>query len=1171
MKFNRLRLSGFKSFVDPIDLDILPGMTGVVGPNGCGKSNLLEALRWAMGETSYKSMRGSGMEDVIFSGTTARPSRNHAEVGLFLDNSEHTGPAEYNDSEMIEVTRRIERDAGSAYRINGRDVRARDVQLLFADASTGARSTALVRQGQIGELISAKPEARRKILEEAAGISGLHTRRHEAELRLRAAEGNLEKVDDAIGQMESELRSLRRQARQASRYRSLSGQIRQTEALGLHLRWDAIVDQLEQIKAELSSAQAQVVERTRLAGEASTEQAEAQSTLPDLREKEAIAAAGLRRLTLERETLDAEEARAREMIARIEKQISEARADQLREQSLFDDANTQLKLLREEAESLSAEASENEAEAEAKAKQSMQDASESLQQYEQAFDQATKELAEREARQQAIQQQIQSLEARTNRINQQIEERQNQAQELEAKRQPASISEALMQRKQDDEARVETATQNLEDMNRKLSEAEERVEAMVAPLREAQALVERLVGERAALSALFARPEGKSFPSLVDALRVKKGYEVALGAALGDDLEASSDTDAPAHWRQIPGADDSGSASLPDGVDALADFVTGSDVLLRRLSQIGVVETNEQGRALQAKLLQGQRLISLQGDLWRWDGYSIAADAPTAAAQRLSQRNRLSELGGELEAAETHAEDMDRNMQSARETLREIGESVKTARQVLDQSRREHNELREKISQAERGEADFQARFSSVQEALQSLNADLAEINESLSRVQTENIELEAAPNLNLALDASRQNVADGRAKLSEARAAFEQLRSQRQARENRLARIRDESQSWERRVAASQTQIDSLGVRLEELGDEQAKIKNLPEEINSRKSSLVELIVDAESKRKAEADHLAEAEARLSKADTAARKTQSDLSEAREHYARIEANQENMVEREAEAAQKIRETLQVEPAQALAIAELEEGKIVAAVDVVEAKLEKLRRERENLGGVNLRADEEADEIEASLVEMKSERDDLAQAINKLRYGIGQLNREGRERLLAAFESVNEHFGKLFTKLFGGGSAKLELTESTDPLEAGLEIIVHPPGKKPQLMSLLSGGEQALTAMALIFAVFLTNPSPICVLDEVDAPLDDSNVERYCNMIREIADATGTRFLLITHHALTMARMDRLYGVTMQERGVSTLISVDLQQAEQFAEAGLVSSEETSTENKIKA
>ena len=1171
MKFNRLRLSGFKSFVDPIDLDILPGMTGVVGPNGCGKSNLLEALRWAMGETSYKSMRGSGMEDVIFSGTTARPSRNHAEVGLFLDNSEHTGPAEYNDSEMIEVTRRIERDAGSAYRINGRDVRARDVQLLFADASTGARSTALVRQGQIGELISAKPEARRKILEEAAGISGLHTRRHEAELRLRAAEGNLEKVDDAIGQMESELRSLRRQARQASRYRSLSGQIRQTEALGLHLRWDAIVDQLEQIKAELSSAQAQVVERTRLAGEASTEQAEAQSTLPDLREKEAIAAAGLRRLTLERETLDAEEARAREMIARIEKQISEARADQLREQSLFDDANTQLKLLREEAESLSAEASENEAEAEAKAKQSMQDASESLQQYEQAFDQATKELAEREARQQAIQQQIQSLEARTNRINQQIEERQSQAQELEAKRQPASISEALMQRKQDDEARVETATQNLEDMNRKLSEAEERVEAMVAPLREAQALVERLVGERAALSALFARPEGKSFPSLVDALRVKKGYEVALGAALGDDLEASSDTDAPAHWRQIPGADDSGSASLPDGVDALADFVTGSDVLLRRLSQIGVVETNEQGRALQAKLLQGQRLISLQGDLWRWDGYSIAADAPTAAAQRLSQRNRLSELGGELEAAETHAEDMDRNMQSARETLREIGESVKTARQVLDQSRREHNELREKISQAERGEADFQARFSSVQEALQSLNADLAEINESLSRVQTENIELEAAPNLNLALDASRQNVADGRAKLSEARAAFEQLRSQRQARENRLARIRNESQSWERRVAASQTQIDSLGVRLEELGDEQAKIKNLPEEINSRKTSLVELIVDAESKRKAEADHLAEAEARLSKADTAARKTQSDLSEAREHYARIEANQENMVEREAEAAQKIRETLQVEPAQALAIAELEEGKIAAAVDVVEAKLEKLRRERENLGGVNLRADEEADEIEASLVEMKSERDDLAQAINKLRYGIGQLNREGRERLLAAFESVNEHFGKLFTKLFGGGSAKLELTESTDPLEAGLEIIVHPPGKKPQLMSLLSGGEQALTAMALIFAVFLTNPSPICVLDEVDAPLDDSNVERYCNMIREIADATGTRFLLITHHALTMARMDRLYGVTMQERGVSTLISVDLQQAEQFAEAGLVSSEETSTENKIKA
>lgn len=1171
MKFNRLRLSGFKSFVDPIDLDILPGMTGVVGPNGCGKSNLLEALRWAMGETSYKSMRGSGMEDVIFSGTTARPSRNHAEVGLYLDNSEHTGPAEYNDSETIEVTRRIERDAGSAYRINGRDVRARDVQLLFADASTGARSTALVRQGQIGELISAKPEARRKILEEAAGISGLHTRRHEAELRLRAAEGNLEKVDDAIGQMESELRSLRRQARQASRYRSLSGQIRQTEALGLHLRWDAIVDQLEQIKAELSGAQAQVIERTRVAGEASTEQAEAQTALPDLREKEAIAAAALRRLTLERETLDAEEARAKEMIARIEKQISEARADQLREQSLFDDANTQLKLLRDEAEVLTAEASENEAEAEAKAKQSMQDAGETLQQFEQAFDQATKELAEREARQQAINQQIQGLEARVNRINQQIDERQKQIKELEAKRQPASISEELMKRKVDGEAAVETATQNVEDMNRKLSEAEERVEAMASPLREAQALVERLVGERAALSALFARPEGKSFPSLVDALRVKKGYEVALGAALGDDLEASSDTDAPAHWRQLQTSDRGGSVELPEGVQALAGFVTGSDVLALRLSQIGVVNDYDQGKALQSKLAQGQRLISLQGDLWRWDGYSIAADAPTAAAQRLSQRNRLSDLGAELESAEAHASELDRNMQSAREALRGISESVKVGRQTLDQSRRDHNDLREKISQAERGEADFQTRLSSVQEALQSLNADLLELNEILARVQAEKVGLEAAPSLNIALDASRQNVADGRAKLSEARAAFEQLRSQRQARENRLSRIRDESQSWERRVAASQAQIDSLGIRLGELGEEQAKTINLPAEIASRKSSLVELIVEADAKRKAEADCLAEAEARLSRADTAARTAQSELSEAREKYARIEANQENMVEREAEAAQKIRETLQVEPAQALAIAELEPGKAVAAVDVVEAKLEKLRRERENLGGVNLRADEEADEIEASLTEMKSERDDLAQAINKLRYGIGQLNREGRERLLAAFESVNEHFGKLFTKLFGGGSAKLALTESMDPLEAGLEIIVHPPGKKPQLMSLLSGGEQALTAMALIFAVFLTNPSPICVLDEVDAPLDDSNVERYCNMIREIADATGTRFLLITHHALTMARMDRLYGVTMQERGVSTLISVDLQQAEQFAEAGVVLSEETSTENKIKA
>ena len=338
MKFDRLRLSGFKSFVDPVDLDILPGMTGIVGPNGCGKSNLLEALRWVMGETSYKSMRGSGMEDVIFSGTNTRPSRNHAEVLLTLDNSARMATAEFNDTDALEVVRRIERDAGSAYRINGRDVRARDVQLMFADASTGARSNSLVKQGQIGEIINSKPEARRRILEEAAGISGLHSRRHEAELRLRGAEGNLEKLEETINNLQTQLRQLKRQARQATRYKNISGQIREVEALSLHLRWQQAVDMVAESESLLMSARKAVSEAGTAAASASTAQSEAQASLPQLRDDEAGAAAGLRRLTLEQESLDAEATRAAQMIARLEEQITIIHQDMEREKQVLADA-----------------------------------------------------------------------------------------------------------------------------------------------------------------------------------------------------------------------------------------------------------------------------------------------------------------------------------------------------------------------------------------------------------------------------------------------------------------------------------------------------------------------------------------------------------------------------------------------------------------------------------------------------------------------------------------------------------------------------------------------------------------------------------------------------------------------------------------------------------------
>ena len=1169
MHFKRLRLSGFKSFVDPVDLDILPGLTGVVGPNGCGKSNLLEALRWAMGETSYKSMRGSGMEDVIFSGTTARPARNHAEVGLYLDNVDHDAPSEYNDNETIEVIRRIEREAGSAYRVNGRDVRAKDVQLLFADASTGARSTALVRQGQIGELINAKPESRRRILEEAAGISGLHSRRHEAELRLRAAEGNLEKVDEALGQMDTNLRSLRRQARQATRYRGLSGEIRQAEALALHLRWQSIVDQLAEINAELDAARQDVNTRTQAAAAAATGQAQLQASLPPLREAEANAAAGLRRLTIERDNLDSEEARAKEMIARLQRQHDDLEADKQREMALLSDAQLQLETLVDESKTLLSEVQDDEAESEARARKACDAAGEKLEASEAELDVANRAVADFSAKRNALMTTKESAQSRIARLQSQIDERQSMLNGLLQAELPLSEDAQLLQHRDQVLRKVEDASETLEALSNDVRLASERVDALVSPLREAQEVVARLVGERSALSAMFARPGEKSYPSLVDALDVEAGYEMALGAALGDDLDASSDEEAPAHWRLLEQT--SPDIDLPVGIEPLSNFVKGAKALTRRLHNIGIVRDKSDVRAMQERLATGQRLVSLDGDLWRWDGYCAAAEAPTAAAQRLAQRNRLQDLVRELEAAEKQAQARDEEMSSLKEKHRNIVALEKEAVLKLETYRKELSEAREALANAERGRADFATKKTAFSDALVQLTADFDEQSQLQSVTLASLAELDEAADPQIRVDELRQLVAEGRAALSEARAAFDQLRTRRQLRESRLRRISEDKVSWEKRIEAAGGQISSLTARSADVVAELARVSEQPEQLGARKQVLLNLIQEAETKRKGEADTLAEAENALRAADKTARETQGALIEAREGLARLEANKENAGEREAEASQRIREILQVEPEMALGIAAHDPNKTMPAVHDVEAKLEKLRRERETLGGVNLRADEEASEIEKQMADMKAERDDLASAINKLRYGIGQLNKEGRERLLAAYESVNTHFSRLFTQLFGGGTARLELTESDDPLEAGLEIIAHPPGKKPQLMSLLSGGEQALTAMAMIFAVFLTNPSPICVLDEVDAPLDDANVERYCNMIREISEATGTRFLLITHHALTMARVDRLYGVTMQERGVSTLISVDLKEAEQFADAGGSEEEIDAFDGKINA
>jgi chromosome segregation protein len=1150
MKFNRLRIVGFKSFCDNTDFLIEPGLTGIVGPNGCGKSNLTEAMRWVMGENSYKNMRASGMDDVIFSGSGNRPSRNTAEVGLVLDNSDRTAPAAFNDSDIIEVTRRIEREQGSVYRINGKEARARDVTLLFADASTGARSPAMVGQGRIGEIISAKPQQRRRILEEAAGIAGLHSRRHEAELRLKGAEENLARLEDVIKQVDSQIDSLKRQARQAGRYKNLAADIRRNEALLLHISWRNVTSDLARGEEKLRADMNEVAERTRLQAEAARLQAIAAHHLPALRDEEAKAGAGLQRLILARDQLEVEEKRAQERAAELERRLAQLTRDLARETALIEDAAGVLEKLESEAAEID-EANENAAESEFDAKARLADAEGALADAERDLAEAQSALSDLNARRNTLEQ---ALREETQRYDRFEAEWRKVAGELASLKQGAGSDEEIEMLAMALEEASERAGLLDEQMiaaEQRHAEARERETATRGPLAEAERKAQRLETEARTLSNLLNTASGDLWPPVVDEINVEKGYEAALGAALGDDLDASTNASAPAHWGEPSEA--SNDAPLPSGVRALSEVVRAPAVLARRLSQIGVVLRSE-GAQLQKRLRPGQRLVSKEGDFWRWDGFTAAAEAPTPAARRLAEKNRLGDLKEEAAMARDGANAAKQAAEAAQAELRDASVNEMNARQTARAAARQVEEAREKLSQVERSRAQVATRISALEEGVTRFaeNRDEALVKKSDAEAALKS--LAATQSMVIKLERARAETAQRRGEAAEARAAMQGLSREAEARQRRREAIALERNSWGERRTRATTQIDEIQLRIEETREEQVVLAEAPNEFIAQRRALIDQISQAEQARKAASDKRASAENDLAEADRLARGSIDAMGQAREERARTEAQVEALRARREDIVKAIATDLECEPEGVAALAGVSPGDDLPDAHKIERTLEQLKGDRERLGAVNLRADEELNEIEDKFGAMVTERDDLTEAIRKLRIAIQSLNKEGRERLLSAFEVVNGHFKELFTSLFGGGSAELQLIESDDPLEAGLEILARPPGKKPQTMTLLSGGEQALTAMSLIFAVFLTNPSPICVLDEVDAPLDDANVERFCDLLEAMRGRTDTRFVTITHNPITMARMDRLFGVTMAERGVSQLVSVDLQQAEKFLE-----------------
>ena len=1152
MQVTKLRVAGFKSFVEPTELHIERGLTGIVGPNGCGKSNLVEALRWVMGETAPRQVRGGGMEDVIFGGTSRRPAHAIAEATLSLDNSDRSAPPGFEDAAEVQVTRRIERGEGSAYTVNSDEVRARDVQILFADAATGSHSSALVGQGRIGDIIGAKPAQRRALLEEAAGITGLHARRHEAELKLRAAETNLERLQDVIGTLETQLRDLERQARHARRYRRLSERIRETEAALLLVRWIAARARIEEVTRQADDAARRVAEATEEAADAARRQADTAAVLPERRQHETERAAALQRLRIEHERLAEEEervARALEENARKRAQIA---ADVEREEALAHDAESAQGRVDEIHERL-ARAAEGDTAAEAAARTAREEAQAEVEAVEQRLAALVQARARAEAEREALSKRIQETRQRRERLEHDLARAGAERAALER----AGPADGQLSEAQEEErvraGGFEAARAAQQKAETARGQAEDRERALRERLREADAVLAGSEAERAALAALLDDPSAGPGLALWDRVTVKPGFEAAVGAALGDDLQASTDESAPMRWRTLPPAGDP--QPLPDGAAPLADAVRAPAALAARLSQVGVVAEAD-GARLQAELRTGQRLVSREGSLWRWDGFTVAAEALTAAARRLQARNRLAVLAetcAQAEAEKCTAENAVATAAAARE---DTETACQHARAQADEAAEALRAAREARATASAEAAATHSRLAALDETTGRIASEIAEAGEAerLARAALEALPAEGAGKGGeiVPLQATLTGL---RARYEESAKRHHQVAQAADGRGARLAELARESESWAARVGSARKRLSELAARLAEAQSEQAALDARPAELEARRAGLLGTIERAQGEHRDAVDALASAEQAAKSASGALKQAESALGEAREGAARLEGLVTEAGQAETLAAGQITERLGVEPAEARAIAALDPEGALPEAEAVEVKLQRLIRERENIGAVNLRAEVEASELDARIREMQESRADLLEAIARLRRGIASLNREGRERMLEAFSMIDGHFRRLFTELFGGGKAHLALVDSDDPLEAGLEVVASPPGKRPQSLSLLSGGEKALTGIALVFATFLTNPAPICVLDEVDAPLDDSNVERFCTLISRLAKETDTRFIVVTHHRITMARVDRLFGVTMVEQGVSELVSVDLERAVELRES----------------
>ncbi|MCY4542500.1 MAG: chromosome segregation protein SMC [Rhodobacteraceae bacterium] len=1151
MLFKKIIIRSFKGFADPTDLDIECGLNGIVGPNGCGKSNLVEAIGWTMGEGRPGAIRGTSMEDVVFSGSRTRPAHSHAEVSLHLELTALPRGIGRKRDRTVLVTRRIRRNHGSVFRMDGRIVRRKDVQLFFADATHESRFAAFVRQGQVADVVKANPRDRSRLMEEAAGIRGLQLRRHDAALKLDATERNLEQVEISVQQLKRQCAALKRQAGRAQEFRELAKRLQVAERRLAAAQWQIASASCDRARQLYQNGKRAVSEAAGAAALATRRREECASLREPLKVRLSELTASRLQTTLELRRVDEAIESTRNQLFSLTSQIVQLDRDMERERDLSRDAVSNVSKIEDRLAELSCGAAERETEIQL-AKSRELETFERLEWVEKALEQTTSRhaslLSQHEFAEQTLtraHREIAYFDRLEAEVLNSMERWQNK---VNTTQKGKAAAELALKSAEDACKNADSHTQTEEEEYRRLRDA---VSNAATKGRAADRRLSSVVQEIEELNRIL-EGAGNDDAGLLEALEVCQGYEAAVGAALGDDIFMNACGGAETSgWNSMP--DYPMTQALPSILDPLTDFVNAPDILDRRLSQVGLAD-RATARLVQPLLLPGQRVVTPSGDSYRWDGLTVLSkDVPNSAVLRLKQYNRRKELCEDREAAEIRSKRCRRRLAEASSLLRSSEARVAQARSERSRSQAALNAARKRLSLDAVNLEHNQAQLEAQSRRLERIRSDRQVTEAELVEAQRKVLGREE-------VEASRKGVSAAKADVSAALESFNSAKSANQnlaqavaERERQIAVGMRSLEAWQARRESAVIRVSELAARQQSLSKQQDDLDSLPDELERERQTLVATQASSKFKLRDVEQELAAASHALDEAWSAERQALSKHSEATIEEARRHASYESARDTVRAALAHIESEFEVSPNELLQ--EVGEGvaKPESRVGEFRRQVAKLRQRKSSFGPVNLLADDDLRELEAKLNGLQQERSDLLAAVDKLRRSIGKLNQDGRKQLHRAFKVINRHFAAVHKELFGGGKAWIELAESDDPLAAGFEIYCRLPGKRQTVLSLMSGGEQALTGLALIFSFFLSRPAPLCILDEVDAPLDDANASRMCTLLERITRDHSTKFLIVTHNPITMNRMDRLYGVTMQEPGVSQLVSVDLDLAKELA------------------